>query len=373
MTDVPAWLGTLDASVLNAKLSIPEPRADAVSRADLIEKARTSDCRVVGITAPAGYGKSTLLAEWAEAEDRRVAWVSLDRFDDDPASFVMLMGSAYARVSPENPELLADLSGLGTSVLGRAAPRLASAFRTSPSPFLFVLDDLHELQSPDCHDALEVVIAGVPQGSQLVAASRSEQPHLPRLRASGDTLELGVSHLALDSTGATQIFDAASIRLDQQTAIALTERTEGWPVGLYLAAMVAKERGNEALTISGDDRFVTDYLYRESISRLPDADQRFLRWTAVLDHIVRAAVRCHPRRIRIPTAAAAPGDLELVPGPARPTARVVPIPRPLPGVPARRTPPHRARRRRQDPPPCGRLVRDERVPRHGGRASPEHR
>jgi LuxR family transcriptional regulator, maltose regulon positive regulatory protein len=88
----------LDALLLEAKLSVPEPRSGTVSRVGLIDRARASGCRVVGVTAPAGYGKSTLLAEWALAEDRRVAWVSLDRFDDDPAVLVSLLASAYARV-----------------------------------------------------------------------------------------------------------------------------------------------------------------------------------------------------------------------------------------------------------------------------------
>ena len=182
----------------------------------------------------------------------------------------MLLASAYARVSPGNAELVADVSGFGVSVLGRAAPRLASAFRTSPEPFVLMLDDLHEVQSPDCHDALGVVIAGVPRGSQVVAASRSEQPHLPRLRASGDVLEFGASHLALDTAGAEQIFADADVSLTRELAAALTERTEGWPVGLYLAAVIARAGGGEALTISGDDRYVADYLYRESMMRLPE-------------------------------------------------------------------------------------------------------
>ena len=168
---------------------------------------------MVGVTAPAGYGKSTLLAEWAVAEDRRVAWVSLDRFDDDPAVLLALLASAYARISPGSADLVADMSGLGVSVLGRAAPRLASAFRASPVPFVLMLDDLHELRSPACHDVLGVVISGIPRGSQLVAASRSEQPQLPRLRAAGDAVELLADDLALDAAGAEQIFAAAQVSL----------------------------------------------------------------------------------------------------------------------------------------------------------------
>jgi LuxR family maltose regulon positive regulatory protein len=275
----------LDESLLDAKLSVPLPRPGAVSRAELIETARASDCRLVGVTAPAGYGKSTLLVQWALAEDRRVAWVSLDRFDDDPAILLTLLASAYARVSPGNADLVADVGGLGVSLLGRAAPRLASVFRTSPVPFVLILDDLHELRSPACHDVLEVVISGIPGGSQLIAASRSEQPHLPRLRASGDALEFLASDLALDAAGAEQIFSEAHVGLTPERAAAVTERTEGWPAGLYLAALIAGDNGGEALTISGDDRFVADYLYRESLTQLPESSQRFLRHTAVLDQL----------------------------------------------------------------------------------------
>jgi LuxR family maltose regulon positive regulatory protein len=272
----------LDELLLDAKLSIPEPRHGAVSRAELIATARGSECRVVGVTAPAGYGKSTFLAQWALTDDRPVAWVSLDRLDDDPSALITLLASAFARVSPGNSELVADVGGLGTSVLGRAAPRLAAAFRTSPVPFVLMLDDLHELRSPECDDVLDMVIAGLPRGSQLAAASRSEQSRLPRLRASGDALEFHASDLALDASGAEQIFAAAHVTLDPEAAVAVAKRTEGWPVGLYLAALIAQDSQSEASAVAGDDRYVADYLYRESLDRLPEEVQRFLRRTSVL-------------------------------------------------------------------------------------------
>jgi LuxR family maltose regulon positive regulatory protein len=288
MTDDRGWAPPraveLEALLLDAKLSVPHRRPGSVSRIELIETARASDCRVVGVTAPAGYGKSTLLAEWAEAEDRRGGWVSLDRFDDDPAVLLSVLASAFARISGQ-ADLAADVGGLGTSVLGRAAPRLAAAFRTSPVPFVLMLDDLHELQSPACQDVLSVVISGIPRGSQLVAASRSEQPHLPRLRAAGDALEFVAGDLALDARGAEQIFSQAHVNLTHELAAAVTARTEGWPVGLYLAAVIASVSNGDVLTISGDDRYVTDYLYRESLMRLPESVQRFLRCTAVLDQL----------------------------------------------------------------------------------------
>lgn len=96
---------------------------------------------MVAVTAPAGYGKSTLLAESAHAEDRRIAWVSLYRSDDDPAVLLTLVASAYTRVSPGSAHLIADMSGPGVSALGRAAPLLAPVFRTSPFPFVLMLAD----------------------------------------------------------------------------------------------------------------------------------------------------------------------------------------------------------------------------------------
>jgi LuxR family transcriptional regulator, maltose regulon positive regulatory protein len=283
--EVPRSVADLDALLLDAKLSVPRLRPGSVSRAGLIGVGRFSDCRVVAVTAPAGYGKSTLLAEWALAEDRRVASLSLDRFDDDPTILLTLLASAYARVSPGNADLIADMSGLGVSPLGRAAPRLASVFRTSPFPFVLMLDDLHELRSPACHDVLGVVISGIPAGSQLVAASRFEQPHLPRLRAAGDALEITGRDLALDAAGAEQIFAAAHVSLTRERATVVTERTEGWPAGLYLAAVIARDGRGDGLTVSGDDRYVADYLYRESLMKLPKSMQRFLRRTAVLDQL----------------------------------------------------------------------------------------
>ena len=289
MTDDSATGGAtaveLEGVLLEAKFSVPRFRAGSVSRANLIMAARARDCRVVGITAPAGYGKSTLLAQWAELEERRVAWVSLDRLDDDPSALLSLLASAFARISPSHADLIADVGGPGVLALGRAAPHLAAAFRASRVPFVLMLDDLHELRSPACHDVLGVVISGLPQGSQLVAASRSEQPHVPRLRAAGDACEIAANDLVLDTAGTEQIFAQAHVDITHELAAAVTARAEGWPVGLYLAALIASDSRGSVLTVSGDDRYVADYLYRESLAQLPEEVQRFLRRTAVLDQM----------------------------------------------------------------------------------------
>jgi LuxR family maltose regulon positive regulatory protein len=279
----PSQLGQL---LLDAKFSAAQPRPGTVSRSGLVAAARSSGCRLVAVTAPAGYGKSTFLAEWAAAEDRPAAWVSLDRFDDDPATLLASLAAAYCRAGLGSTDLIADMRGRQDgAALRRAAPRLAAEFRASPAPFVLMLDDIHELQSPACHDVLGMVISAIPRGSQLAAASRSEQPHVPRLRATGDALEFGVADLALDAAGAGQVFAHAHVSVTLELAAAVAERAEGWPVGLYLAALIAKENRGEAQPVTGDDRYVADYLYREALIGQPKAIQRFLRRSAVLDQL----------------------------------------------------------------------------------------
>jgi len=281
----PAPAPELGQLLLDAKFSIPRRRTGTVSRADLVQRAHSSGCRLVAVTAPAGYGKSTFMAEWAATESRRVAWVSLDRYDDDPQTFLVSLASACYRAGLCRAEFVVDMRGVGVSVLGRAGPRLAAELRASRVPFVLMLDDLHELQSPACHDVLGMVISAIPEGSLLAATSRDEQPHVPRLRAAGDALELGAGDLALDAAGARQIFSNAQVSVRGEVAATVAERTEGWPVGLYLAALIARESPGQAPTVTGEDRFVADYLYREALSQQPKAIQRFLRRTAVLDQL----------------------------------------------------------------------------------------
>jgi LuxR family transcriptional regulator, maltose regulon positive regulatory protein len=281
----PAWASPELALLLDAKYSVPRPRSGAVSRGDLVKTARSSGCRLVAITAPAGYGKSAFLAEWAAREDRPVAWLSLDRFDDDPATLLASLASAYCRADLGGGDLFSDIRGAGAPVLSRAAPRLAAAFRASPVPFVLMLDDLHELRSPACQDVLGLVISAIPEGSQLAAASRDEQTQLPRLRAAADALEVGAGDLALDAAGAQQIFANARVSVAPEQTAAVTERTEGWPTGLYLAALIARQSDGPAPTFTGEDRYVADYLQREALAQQPKAIQRFLRRTAVLDQL----------------------------------------------------------------------------------------
>jgi len=129
------------------------------------------------------------------------------------------------------------------------------------------------------------LISAIPRGSQLAAASRSRQPHLPRLRAAGDALEFGAGDLVLDAAGARQIFAIKQVSLTSEQAAAVTGRTEGWPAGLYLAAVIAKASHGQASAVTGEDPYVADYLYSEVVGTLPEDRQRFLRRTAVLDQL----------------------------------------------------------------------------------------
>jgi LuxR family maltose regulon positive regulatory protein len=270
---------------LDAKFSVPQARPGTVGHEDLMETARSSGCRLVAITAPAGYGKSTFLVEWAASENRPVAWVSLDRFDDDPTTLLAALAYAYSLAGLGRAELILDIRGNGVPVVRRTASRLAAELRASRVPFVFMLDDVHKLRSPRCRDLLGMLISAIPPGSQLVATSRSEQPHLPRLRVLGDALEFGAGDLALDTGGARQIFESAQVTVTPELAVEVTERTEGWPVGIYLAALILKESHSRAQMISGADRYVADYLYSEVLSQQPKAVQRFLRRTSVLDQL----------------------------------------------------------------------------------------
>ncbi len=273
----------LDEFLLATKLAVPPAREGFVSRADLVRKARECGRRVVAVSAPAGYGKSSFLAQWAEEETRPVIWVSLDRLDDDPGTLLSLIASGYARATGADTGPAIRMRGNATGVLSRSAPRLASVLRSSETPFVIMLDDLHQIRSGASEDVLSVIIAGVPEGSQFVAASRSEQPHIPRLRAEDQTLELGATDLAFGADATRQIFAEAQVHLTPELADAVVERTEGWAVGIHLAAVIARDSDDPATTITGDDRYVADYLYRESLASTTPEVQAFLRRTAILD------------------------------------------------------------------------------------------
>lgn len=273
----------LRTALLGGKVEPPPPRPGAVSRRAVVERARRSGARVVAVAAPPGYGKSTLLAEWAATDDRPVAWAAVDRLDDDPAALLTLLALACARVSPGAAAVVGEMRGTGTTALGRSAPLLAAALARTTTPFVLLVDDLHEASSEACQDVLEVVLGGVPAGSQVVVATRSTPARLARRRVEGDLAEIGPPDLRVDAAGARTVFAAAGVAADVDLG-AVVQRCEGWPTGVLLCALLVRD-GGDATSLAGDDRFVADYLYRECLARLSPATQHFLRCTAVLDRL----------------------------------------------------------------------------------------
>ncbi|GAA1520588.1 LuxR C-terminal-related transcriptional regulator [Agromyces terreus] len=234
--------------------------------------------------APAGYGKSTMLAEWAATDDRLVAWASVDRLDNDPAALLTLLATSLAEVSADAAEVVAEMRGVGASMLGRSAPMLGRALNRTAKPFVLFIDDLHLANSSECRDALEVVLAEVPDGSQVVIGGRVAPDFVTRLRVGGSLLEIGEERLRIEAIDARTIFEAARVDAGDEEISTVVERCEGWPTGIFLCAL-ASAGGSDVVSVSGEDTFVSDYLYQECFTRLDPALRDFLRRTAVLSQL----------------------------------------------------------------------------------------
>jgi LuxR family maltose regulon positive regulatory protein len=271
--------------ILQSKLLIPALRRGLVPRTALVNRLRrSSEARVVSIAAPAGYGKTTLIAQWAARDPRRFAWVSLDDRDDDPASFLTYVAAALHRIQPVDLAVFRGAAAPG-SLWSAGMPRLGAALAGMPEPIVLVLDDVHELRHPDCKAALEPISKHLPSGSQLVLSGRAENgAHLARLRAQRQLVEVGQKELALNDSEARSLLTNAGAKLSEADARELNSHAEGWIAGLHLAALAMKE-SEEVVAFTGNDRFVADYLRTEHLSRLKRSDLEFLTRTAVLDRM----------------------------------------------------------------------------------------
>src|SRR5689334_24916517 len=276
--------------VLVGKLRIPSTRPGSVHRTSLIERLSREVSRpVVSVVAPAGYGKTTLLAQWAERSRQAVAWVSVDELDNDPKVLLTYVAEALNAVEPVGERVFDALASPASSVPGSVVPRLGSAFSSMISPVVLMLDDVHLLHSAECRAALSVLADHVPGGSQLVLAGRTEPPvRIARLRAEGRLAEIGPGDLSLTAADAASLLRAAGLVLDEEDVAELHQRTEGWPVGLYLAALYLREGGSPrgaAASFGGDDRFVSEYVESEFLARISSSQRAFLTRTAVLERM----------------------------------------------------------------------------------------
>jgi LuxR family transcriptional regulator, maltose regulon positive regulatory protein len=278
--------------VVESKIHVPEPRPGTVSRTALVNRLRTiGSSPIITLSAPAGYGKTTLLAHWAARDARPFAWVCIDERDNDPVVFLREVGAALDAVEPLSPRIVRALNAPGGSIWASALPRLGAAL-SARAPLVVVLDDSHLLRTKDCLQAVSVLGDHLPDGSMLVLSGRAT-PRLPiaALRASGRLIELGVEELALDRREAQLLLQATGVDLSLAETKALIARCEGWPAGLYLAGLALRDEEDDATrdeqiaAFRGDDRYVTDYFRGEYLSGLRPGAHRFLRRTSVLERM----------------------------------------------------------------------------------------
>jgi LuxR family transcriptional regulator, maltose regulon positive regulatory protein len=273
-----------------SKLRRPLVRPGTVRRPSLIERLARDDSRpIVSVVAPAGYGKTTLLSQWAEHNGHEFAWVSVDEADNDPKVLLTYVAEALNTVQPVSGRVFDALASPASSVPGSVVPRLGAALASMTTPVALVLDDVHALRNSECRAALSVLAEHVPPGSRLALAGRVEPPlRIARLRAEGRLLEIGPDDLSLSRDEAFSVLRAADVQLGADQVAELHRRTEGWPAGLYLAALCLRHGGtleSTAVSVAGDHRFVSEYLESEFLSRISRRQLTFLMQTAVLERM----------------------------------------------------------------------------------------
>jgi LuxR family transcriptional regulator, maltose regulon positive regulatory protein len=277
--------GSTAFEVLRSKLDPPVLNPGLIERARLVDRlSRARSGRFVSLVAPPGYGKTTVLGQWAAKDPRSFAWVSLDRRDNDPVVLLTYIAEALNTDAAVDPLVFKGLVSRGDSVWARGLPRLGSAFAAREEPLVLVLDDVHTLEDPHCLDALVALALHVPVGSQLVFSGRTEpNVGLATMRANRELLEVDSRALALSDAEAHLLLGAAGAEVTTTEAAELNRHAEGWAAGLYLAALSIAAGSSSPASFRGDDRFVTDYLRAEELSRAGPEETEFLLRSAVLE------------------------------------------------------------------------------------------
>lgn len=289
--------------LLETKLYIPRWNPDLVSRPRLIEQLeRGIGRKLTLVSAPAGFGKSTLLAEWltsTPADERRSAWVSLEPSDSDPSLFWAYFITALQKMMPGIGEsTLAMLHSpkappievlLGT-LLNEISAAAGDPSSGSGQDYVLVLDDYHAIDSEPVHAGVTFLLDHLPQKMHLIITGRTDPPlPLARLRGRGESTELRAPDLRFtpDET-ANFLSEVMGLEISSDHVVALESRTEGWIAGLQLAALSMQGRDDVAGFIdafTGDDRYIVDYLVEEVLQRQPDRVRNFLLKTSVLDRL----------------------------------------------------------------------------------------
>ena len=280
--------------LLETKLHVPRWRRGLVARPRLSERlSRGAESALTLVSAPAGFGKTTLLAEWlaaAPADGRSVAWLSLDQRDNDPALFWTYLVAALKTAAP----------GVGAGALSLLQPpqppgeaglvALLNDLDAISNDVVLVLDDYHVIDARDVQDGMAFLLEHLPPQIHLVIGSRAD-PALPlaRLRGRGELVEIRAADLRFTpGEAAAYLNEAMGLALTAADVAALEGRTEGWIAALQLAALSLQGREDVAAFIAGfagDDRYIVDFLAEEVLQRQPEHVQQFLLQTSILDRL----------------------------------------------------------------------------------------
>jgi LuxR family maltose regulon positive regulatory protein len=284
--------GDMDSTLLATQVRIPPTTRRLVCRSGLVDtiQAAIPAYKLILLSAPAGYGKTTLLSEWARERQYDVAWISIGEESNDPERFFRCLYSAWEIIQPRIEESALAL------VLGSLSPSIESAqaafidvASTLTDHTVFVLDDTHLIADESVLRALSVLIDRAPPMLHFMLAGRGE-PALPlaRYRARGELLELRAADLRFSAEQTdTLLKSLTGLDLGADKIAELQAQLEGWVAGLQLVALGLQRglTGTEQLVVTGKHRFVADYLTDEILTRLPENDQQFLLQTSILDRV----------------------------------------------------------------------------------------
>jgi LuxR family transcriptional regulator, maltose regulon positive regulatory protein len=278
--------------LLATKFHVPRIRPERLARSRLIQRLNEGVARgVVLVCTPAGYGKSTLLANWAEGSKWPVAWLSLDREDNDPVRFWRYVVAALDRVSGRvNEHVLPLLAGPSVLSGQGVVTALVNELAAVPDELALVLDDYHVIESRSVHDDMAFLLGHLPPQLHVVITSRSDPPLLlARLRAKGQLAELRADDLRFTREESSDFLRQVwELDLSPDAIGALETRTEGWAVGLQLAALSLRERPDPDAFLhafTGTHRYVLDYLSEEVLDRQPEGVRAFLLETSILERL----------------------------------------------------------------------------------------
>jgi len=287
-------------ALLATKLYVPTPRAELVPRSRLIERLNASlrQCRLTLISAPAGFGKTTLVASWLSAPTRqggktesRVAWLSLDENDNDPARFLTYLLAALQQIDVQiGQAALAMMQAPQPPAPDLFLTSLINDIAATPQPFILVLDDYHLIHTLPIHQQLAFLLEHQPPQMHLVIASREDPPlPLSRLRARGQVMDIRQGDLQFTPEEATDFLRRTmALELLPADIAVLQRRTEGWIAGLQLAALSVQHSDDPRRFVAefaGSQRYILDYLVEEVFQRQAPGVQDFLVRTSIFDRL----------------------------------------------------------------------------------------